>query len=340
MGIFVFLGLSLVVIVHEFGHFLMSKIFGVAVEEFGLGFPPKIWGKKIGETFYSINWILWGGFLRINGLRKETENKNLPAESSFMRQKFYKKALIIAGGVIINFILGWALLYLVMSVGIPQAILVNEVDPNGVAYSSGIQKNDLILNFSNAAEFNKYLDENKGKEANFTIKRNGAEKEIKLMLPAERSKTGEILGIYYSETGVQKTGLWQGIIGSLKLSLQMVGYYIASYALLISKAFTDWSIFQNLIGPIGLFAIGSAATKVGFIYFLQLLASLSISLVVFNFMPFPILDGGWFLIILIEKIKGSPVSEKTEKIINGFGFIVIFSLFLAVTIKDIVNIFR
>jgi regulator of sigma E protease len=160
------------------------------------------------------------------------------------------------------------------------------------------------------------------------------------MLPAERSKTGEILGIYYSETGVQKTGLWQGIISSLKLSLQMVGYYIASYALLISKVFSDWSIFQNLIGPIGLFAIGSAATKVGFIYFLQLLASLSISLVVFNFIPFPILDGGWFLIILIEKIKGSPVSEKTEKIINGFGFIVIFSLFLAVTIKDIVNIFR
>lgn len=339
MGIIVFLGLSLVVIVHELGHFLMSKIFGVAVEEFGLGFPPKIWGKKIGKTFYSINWILWGGFLKINGLRPEIERKDLPRETSFMRQKLYKKALIIAGGVIINFLLGWALLCLVMSIGVPQTILVANIKPDSLAYASGIQKGDLILNFKNADDFNKYLDDNKGKEATLTIKRDGVQKEIKLNLPAERSKTGELLGIYYGETGVQKTGFWQSIVNSFNLSWQIVAFYFTSYLTLIGKIFTDWSFFQNLIGPVGLFAMGSVASKAGLIYFLQLLASLSINLMVFNFFPFPILDGGWFLLIIIEKIKGSSVSQKTEMIVNGLGFLVLFSAFLAITIRDVINLF-
>jgi regulator of sigma E protease len=339
MSILVFLGLSLVVIVHEFGHFLMSKIFGVAVEEFGLGFPPRIWGKKIGKTFYSINWIFWGGFLKINGLRPETERKGLPEETSFIRQKFYKKALIISGGVIINFLLGWALLCLVMSIGIPQSILVEDIQPNSLAYVSGIQKGDLILNFNNADEFNKYLDENKGKETSFTVKRDGTEKEINIVLPPERSKTGEYLGIYYSETGVQKTGFWQSTVKSLNLSLQMTSFYFTSYLTLIIKIFTDWSFFQNLVGPVGLFAMGSTASKAGLIYLLQLLATLSINLMVFNFFPFPILDGGWLLIILIEKIKGSSLSQKTEQIINGLAFLILFSAFFAITIKDVINLF-
>ncbi|MCL5017551.1 MAG: site-2 protease family protein [Patescibacteria group bacterium] len=339
MGFLVFFGLSLVIIFHELGHFLMSKIFGVAVEELGLGFPPRIWGKKIGKTFYSINWILWGGFLKINGLREETEVKDLPPKTSFTRQKFYKKAFIISGGVLANFLLGWALLSLVMFAGIPQSILVEAVKPDSVAYNSGIQKGDLILNFKNSDDFNAYLYSNRGKGAILSIKRNGEQKEIRVELPAERSKTGEFLGIYYSETGMQKTGIWESIIKSFDLSVQMIVFYFTGYLTLIGKIFTNWSFLNNLVGPIGLFAMGSTASKVGFVYFLQLLASLSINLMVFNFFPFPVLDGGWFLIILIEKIKGSPLSKKTEQILNSIGFLVLFSAFFLITIKDIVNLF-
>jgi len=339
MGIIVFLGLSFVVIVHELGHFLMSKLFGVAVEEFGIGFPPRIWSKKIKETVYSFNWILWGGFLKINGLRSEVERKDLPPHTSFMRQSFYKKALIIAGGVMINFFLGWFLLFIVMTLGIPQGIFVADIKPESLAYYSGFQKGDLILNFQNADEFNAYLKESAGKEADFKVKRDGFEKNISVLFPKESSKTGEILGIYYSETGTPKVGILKGVVESFKTACNLVASYLSSYISLIGRLFTDSSALQNLMGPVGLFAIGSLISKAGLIYFIQLLAYLSINFVIFNFLPFPMLDGGWFMVVLIEKIKGSPVGQKTEMIVNGFGFIVLFSLFLFTTIKDVIGLF-
>jgi len=339
MGIVIFLGLSFVVIVHELGHFLMSKFFGVAVEEFGVGFPPKIWGKKIKETVYSLNWILWGGFLKINGLRPEVERKDLPLHTSFMRQSFYKKALIIAGGVLINFFLGWLLIFIVMIVGIPQGIFVADIKPESLAYYSGFEKGDLILNFKNADEFNDYLKQSIGKEADFKIKRSGIEKDMIVNFPKEGSKTGEILGIYYSETGMPKVGILKGIVESFRSSCDLVVSYLGGYISMIGGLFTGSSIFQNLMGPVGLFAMGSLVSKAGLIYFIQLLASLSINLIVFNFLPFPMLDGGWFIIVLIEKIKGSPVSQKTEMIVNGFGFLALFSLLLITTVKDVINLF-
>jgi len=339
MGIIVFLGLSFVVIVHELGHFLMSKFFGVAVEEFGIGFPPRIWSKKIKETVYSLNWILWGGFLKINGLRSEVERKDLPPRTSFMRQSFWKKALIIAGGVSINFFLGWFLLFIVMTLGVPQGIFVADIKPESLAYYSGFQKGDLILNFQNADEFNVYLKESAGKEADFTVKRDGSEKNITVLFPEENLKTGEILGIYYSETGTPKVGIIKGIFESFKTACNLVISYLGGYISLIGRFFTDSSAFGDLMGPVGLFAMGSLISKAGLVYFIQLLALLSINLVVFNFLPFPMLDGGWFLVILIEKIKSSPVSQKTEMIVNGFGFIVLFSLFLFTTIKDVIGLF-
>jgi len=339
MGIIVFLGLSFVVIVHELGHFLMSKFFGVAVEEFGIGFPPRIWSKKIKETIYSFNWILWGGFLKINGLRSEVERKDLPPHTSFMRQSFYKKALIIAGGVLINFFLGWFLLFIVMIVGIPQGIFVADIKPESLAYYSDFQKGDLILDFQSADEFNNYLKESAGKEAGFKIKRDGFEKNITVLFPEGSSKTGEILGIYYSETGTPKVGIAGGVFESFKTACNLIVSYLSGYISLIGKLFTDSSTLQNLVGPIGLFAMGSLISKAGLIYFIQLLAILSINFVIFNFLPFPMLDGGWFIIVLIEKLKGSPISQKTEMIVNGFGFIVLFSLFLFTTIKDTINLF-
>ncbi len=340
MGIIVFLGLSFVVIVHELGHFSMSKLFGVAVEEFGIGFPPRIWSKKIKETVYSINWILWGGFLKINGLRPETERKDLPLHTSFIRQSFYKKALIIAGGVLINFFLGWFLLFVVMLMGIPQGIFVADIKPDSLAYNAGFQKGDLILNFNNGEEFNNFLKQSAGKEEVFKVKRDGSEKDIKVIFPEEKTKTGEILGIYYSETGTEKVGVWSGFIESFKTAINLVVSYTSGYISLIGGLFTDTSAsFQGLMGPIGLFSMGSLVSKAGLVYFIQLLAFLSINLMIFNFLPFPMLDGGWFIMVLIEKIKGSLVSQKIEMIVNGFGFVVLFSLFLFTTVKDVINLF-
>lgn len=339
MGIIVFLGLSFVVIVHELGHFFMSKLFGVAVEEFGIGFPPKIWSKKIKETAYSLNWILWGGFLKINGLRPETERKDLPIHTSFVRQSFYKKALIIAGGVLINFLLGWFLIFVVMLMGIPQGIFVADIKPESLAYNSGFQKGDLILDFKTGDEFNDLLKQSAGKEVNFKVKRDGSEKNIPVLFPDESLKTGEILGIYYSETGTEKVGAWSGFLESFKTSINLVVSYFVGYISLIGRLFSDSSAFQGLMGPIGLFSMGSLISKAGLVYFIQLLAYLSINLMIFNFLPFPMLDGGWFIMVLIEKIKGSLVSQKTEMIVNGFGFIVLFSLFLFTTIKDVINLF-
>ena len=239
----------------------------------------------------------------------------------------------------INFLLGWLLLALVMFIGVPKGIFVSDIKSNSLAAYSGFQKGDLITGFNSAEEFNNYLLTNLSKEVSFKIKRNGDVKEIKVVLPLQKTENKELLGIYYGETGVDKSGLWGSITNGFLTSCQLVWGYLKGYLYLFGRLFTDISVFQDLMSPVGLFAMGSLVSKAGFVYFLQLLAYLSINLIVFNFFPFPMLDGGWFLLILIEKIKGSPVSQKTEMIVNGIGFVIIFSLLLATTIKDLINLF-
>lgn len=372
--------LSILVLIHELGHFLVAKKFGLWVEEFGFGLPPRIWKKKIGETIYSINALPFGGFVKIYGEDREgkaevadNKQKDVGVEvisiqtektaivdseqvliESFQESSVYyrhpsaskdrsfsslpisKRSLIIFAGVLMNFLLGWLLISVIFSIGIPQAILITKVEPNSPAAEIGLQAGDKILS-AGADNFIKFIDEHRGQEIVIKIERNGEIKEFKTVPRINPPSSEGALGIALMESGLAKKNLLASVWEGLKTSIGIVQAVFAVIFNLIAKIFVGRANLEQIAGPIGIVKITSQAGSLGFIYLLQLLALISLNLVVINIFPFPALDGGRLLFLLIEKIKGSPLPIKFEKYANAVGMTFLLFLMLVITINDIIR---
>lgn len=362
--------LSILVLVHELGHFLLAKKFGLLVEEFGFGLPPRLWGKKIGETVYSINALPFGGFVKIFGENREDEaapqldeevsvaqmeeeitasdNKLIidekltvekiviPGHRSFNFLSVGRRALIILSGVLMNFLLGWLVISIVFAVGAPQAIVITQISQNSPAESIGLQVGDKILDTS-ADNFIKFTNENRGKEITLKIERNGEIKEF-FVTPRVNPPTDEgVLGIGLIETGAPKQNIFYSIWEGLKTSIQIIELVFSAIFNLIAQLFTTGGVnLAGIAGPVGIVKVTAQAENLGFSYLLQLLALISLNLVVINIFPFPALDGGRLLFLLIEKIKGSPLPIKFERYANALGMAILIILMISITIRDIV----
>jgi len=368
--IFIIIFLSILVLVHELGHFLLAKKFGLLVEEFGFGLPPRIWGKKIGETIYSINALPFGGFVKIYGENREervvpqqeismvqiekevieSENnlaieEKLTAETIMVSDRnrnfsflpIGKRALIISAGVLMNFILGWLIISTVFSIGIPEAVLITAVQQNSPAFEIGLQANDKIVGFSKADDLIKFIDSHRGEKINLEIERQGEIKNFQVV-PRINPPAGEgALGIGLIEVGLPKENLISSVWQGLKTSGQIIQAVFAAIFNLIIKVFVGQANLEQITGPVGIVKITSQAQGLGFAYLLQLLALISLNLVVINIFPFPALDGGRLLFLLIEKIKGSPLPVKFERYANAVGMAILLFLMVAITIKDIIK---
>jgi regulator of sigma E protease len=392
--VFVIIFLSILVLIHELGHFLAAKKFGLLVEEFGFGLPPRIWGKKIGETIYSINALPFGGFVKIYGEDKEgdglnadsrgprsrrftslrgrlnadsrgqkrisiieteeilnsnkqieaseeivikEENKILDDKRSFQSLPISKRMIIIFAGVLMNFLFGWLVISIVFSLGIPQAVLITSVAKDSPADTINLQPGDKIIGFSKVDDFIKFIDENRGKEITLKIEREGKVKEFKT-IPRINPPLGEgALGIALIESGLPKKNLLASVWEGLKTSLKIIQMVFVAIFNLMTKAFVGKANLEQVTGPIGIVKLTAQAGSLGFIYLLQLLALISLNLVAINIFPFPALDGGRLLFLLIEKIKGSPLPIKFEKYANAVGMVFLLLLMLVITIKDIMR---
>lgn len=332
--IFVIIFLSILILVHELGHFLMAKKFGLLVEEFGFGLPPKIWSKKIGETVYSINALPFGGFVKIFG----EDGGDPSAERSFASLKIWRRGVIIVAGVVFNFLLGWLVISLVFAIGAPQTVIITDIKANSPAAEVGIQVNDKVVDFKTTDEFIKYVNDNQGKEINLKVQRNSDTIDFKIT-PRVNPPAGEgALGVGLVGAGfVGKNiaaSLWEGLKASIELIKQI---FIAIFNLIV-KAVAGKASFEQVAGPVGIIKITAQAGALGLVYLLQLLAMISLNLAVINILPFPALDGGRLLFLGIEKIKGSPLNHKFEKIVNGIGFAILLLLMVVITVKDIIKL--
>lgn len=347
--IFVIVFLSILILVHELGHFLTAKKFGLWVEEFGFGLPPKIIRKKIGETIYSFNALPFGGFVKIYGEDNLKENQS--KERSFIGLKIWQRATILFAGVFMNFLLGWLALSVVFSIGLPQAILITEVKENSPAAEIGLKAGDKIVEingvkiFSNESFFGseqaiKIINENRGEEINLKIERNGEKTPLDFSVtPRVSPPAGEgALGIGLVDAGLPKKNVLASFWEGLKTSLALVKIIVSALLGLIIKAFVGKASLESITGPIGIVKLTAQAGTLGFVYLFQLLALISINLAVINAFPFPALDGGRLLFLAIEKIKGSPVNQKFEKIVNAAGFAFLIFLMILITIKDIIRL--
>lgn len=334
--IFVIIFLSILILVHEAGHFLVAKKFGLLVEEFGFGLPPKIWSKKIGETIYSVNALPFGGFVKIFG----EDGGNPSMERNFASLKIWQRAIIVFAGVLFNFLLGWLVISIVFSIGTPQAVVITEIKKNSPAAEIGLQANDKIIGYNTTEEFINYINENRGKEINLKIGRNGGNLDLKVIPRiVENTPVGEgALGIGLVGAGLPKKNIAESFWEGLKTSIEMIKMIFVAIFNLIAKAIVGKASMEQVAGPVGIVKLTAQAGTLGIVYLLQLLAMISLNLAVINIFPFPALDGGRLIFLAIEKIKGSPLNPKFEKMANGIGFTLLILLMIAITIKDIVKL--
>ena len=378
MSILIFIIILLVlVLVHESGHFFTAKSFKIRVDEFGFGFPPKLWSFKKGETEYSINALPFGGFVKIFGEdmdegdmlevgfldKKETPEKVDIARSLVSKPK-WQQALVMFAGIFANFLLGWVLLSFGFMSGLPTSVgseptgytlqnvhlTVVSVSPKSPAEISGLKTGDKIISLVSGKDSvpkinpdtlksfvvshpNNEIDigYTRGKDTNiYTAK----------MTPKKETTNGEpIIGIAMDEIGVAKLPVLRAFWEGMKLDIFVVKETVTGFYSLIANSIKGKGSFSDVTGPVGMVSIVGDASKFGLAYLLSFMALISVNLAIINLIPFPALDGGRLLFLLIEKIKGSRINPKFVNTTNTVGFAILILLMLLVTYHDVVKLF-
>ncbi len=345
--IFIFI-LSVLIIVHEFGHFIMAKKAGVRVEQFSLGFGKVLFRKKKNNTEYSISAIPLGGFVKLAGDNLE-EYSGKPDE--YLAQPAFKRFWIILCGPLLNYILGILLFWLIFFIGYPT--LTTKV--GGLLDGFGAQEAGLAVGDEITAidgQKIKYWEELQKaiyarKTAQYVdvhLLRAGKELEFKVRLKEEtledqigRKHKSGLLGITPFNEIVK---VRHGFFPALGLGLKRAGELtLMTYQALGRLLTGQLSIRDSMTGPLGIFFITSQAASLGVIALLHLMAVLSLSLAIFNLLPLPILDGGHIALLALEKTRGKLLSLRSEQVINKIGLCLILCLAVLVTYNDIVKNF-
>lgn len=333
--------LSILVLVHELGHFLVAKKFGILVEEFGFGLPPKIFGKKIKDTIYSINLLPFGGFVRLHGELTE-DNVTKPGRAFLNKRKSVKIAVIVAG-VIMNFILAIVAFAIVYSfTGIPRdtkEVKILDIATGSPAQIGQILVGDKVLavdgvKVTSVDEFISKIEGKKGKKVTLQLQ----DRKVTLT-PRVNPPEGEgSLGVTITNTEIYFVPIWQrpflGIYYGFKESLFWSKNVILGLFSIFTSLFKG-QVPQDISGPVGVFAVTSEVAKEGILSLLNLLGIISVNLAIINILPFPALDGGRLLFIFIEKVIGRKIIPKVEAVIHTIGMIILLGLILAITIHDI-----
>lgn len=386
--------LALLVLVHEFGHFAAARQSGVKVDEFGFGFPPRIFGmqvlkrerlEKVAETevdivkpvrqwrfvwgsgshlakdgedwggagtIYSLNWIPLGGFVKIKG----EDGGQLEDPDSFGRKSIFRRALILAAGVLMNFILAGVLLGIGFGIGLPQSldqitwgakvkdskVEIMSVLEKTPAALAGVQAGDEIIQADQLSGvklslLRDYLDAKKGQSVKFIFKR-GDQLIEKAIAPLEMSETKKGgIGVALLETGIVSYPWYLAIYKGFEAMVFFAWEVVKALWFLLAGLVRGAAVSENLSGPVGIAVLTGRVARLGFVYLLQFTALLSVNLAVLNFLPFPALDGGRILFLIIEKFRGRPVKQRVEQITHTVGFALLMALVVMVTYRDVIR---
>ncbi len=367
MSIFLFIIiLAVLILAHEFGHFIAAKRAGIRVDEFGIGFPPRLWKKKIGETTYSLNAFPVGGFVKIFGENPD----DLPAQAgesmhgkdvkrSFVHKSKWIQAWVVGAGIIFNLLLAWVLVSVGFMAGLPfsaedekygarvegAALTVTQVMPSSPAEVAGLKGGDYILALYAGADVledpgissaQKFIGSHE--ELTLAYMR---EKEIRTVIvhPEDGVVDGRrAIGISMDNAGTLKLPVHEALYAGALTTASFTWATMVGIIEFFKNIFVGQADFSEISGPVGIVGIVGDASELGFVHLLSLVAIISINLAVINLLPFPALDGGRLFFILIEAIKGSPIKPAIANTANGIGFILLILLMVVVTYSDIAKI--
>ncbi|MCX6713743.1 MAG: RIP metalloprotease RseP [Candidatus Vogelbacteria bacterium] len=360
--------LAILIITHELGHFAMAKKFGIRVDEFGFGFPPKIFGWKKGETTYSLNLIPVGGFVKIYGEDPDEESTNGPDSGrSLVNKSRWVQAGVLVAGVTLNIVLAWLLISLNLSLGMPISLtdvpsgakvtnaqlLVTNVLKNSPAEKAGLLAGDSLIKLTlnddvltnpepeTVKDFvNQYGDKNVA--VTYLRKVNGVATTSVLTVVPKTGVVGNLpsIGIAMEKAGIVQMSWWQSLYYGAIFTYDLTRNTVIGFKYFVTSIFTDGSsALKAVSGPIGLFGMVGDANRMGLVYLINFMALISINLAVLNLLPFPALDGGRLLFLAIEGIRNKRLNPKIANTLNLIGFGLLMLLMAVVAYSDIAKIF-
>ncbi len=354
-SVFIFLAiLSLVVVIHELGHLLAAKFFGVLVEEFGLGLPPRAMRFfKKGETEYTLNWLPLGGFVRLYGENGEI-SAEVPDKRAFWAKPVWQRAIIVLAGVIMNFLLGTVLFGAVYTyLGIPtptDKVIISGMEQGSPADQAGFSLGDQLVLVSldddsqaitSSESAVDWLYGHQGEAVIVTVSRAGQERELTVKLREDPDHQKGVLGVVLDDTQLIHYPLWQmpfrGIWFGFKEAEAWGKEILTSMGQLLSSLLIG-QVPEGLAGPVGIYNISKAAAKEGWLVTFKFVGVLSVNLAILNVLPIPALDGGRLVFLAIEAVTRRRVARALENWVNSIGMIILLAFMAFITINDLANL--
>jgi regulator of sigma E protease len=344
--------LFVVVVVHEYGHYIAAKKSGMLVEEFGFGMGPKVFSYKKGETLYRLNVFPIGGFVKIVG--ENEGDATIPQNRQFEYACWYKKVLVLVAGVIGNVLLGFVFFFFSFTAGLPAASTngaptITSISPGSPAAKADLHVGDVVQGFGtggknkiaviDTAHVHTYLQTQKS-DVTISVLR-GDTLLQKNITPTIESSGNVKIGLAIDTIANTKTAPKQALVLAYHRTIDVIAQLLQVIGKLISGIFhhSASSGASDLVGPIGIASELGGAKVFGFGYILAFAALISLNLAVLNILPFPALDGGRLFVVLIEAVIRRPLPKKAIQVLHTIGFITLLGLILILTFKDIVKLF-
>lgn len=358
--------LMVLIFVHELGHFSVAKYFGIRVDEFGIGFPPKIFGTKRGETEYTLNWFPIGGFVRIFGEDPDDASLHGPdAPRAMVNKSKWIQAAVLVAGVTFNILFAWLLFVGGFMLGMPSALdpeqvaqasdvrlLITEVLPESPAAAAGLAPSDQIVALADQRgeqlsgsltpeAVSGFIEAHSTGTLALTLVRDGATTTA-TVTPSTNVVPGEperpAVGFVMSLSGIVTLPPHEALWEATTMTAGLLGAIVVALGGFFAQAFTLSADLSQVAGPVGIVSLVGDAAALGIPFLITFTAFISLNLAVINLLPVPALDGGRLLFVFIEAVKGSPIPPRIANAVNTAGFAFLILLIILITFNDIVRL--
>lgn len=345
--------LGLLIFVHEFGHFLFAKLFGVRVLKFSLGFGPKVYGRKYGDTEYLLSAFPLGGYVKMTGENKEDEVSFTEQPYSFAHKPIWKRFLIVLAGPAFNLVFAVVVFFAIFAIAglpVPKAgTEIGAITQHSPAETAGLKAGDIIvsINSEKTADWNdvsRLIRESEGKPVTVVITREG--KEIEVVGQPERQEVKNIFGEVVeerfmlgisrsSEVTYEKASIPEAFLAGLSQTWTFIYLTVMGIIKIIQQVVPA----SELGGPILIAQMAGQQMEAGWINLAYFIGLLSVNLGILNLFPIPVLDGGHLLLYSLEAVRGKPLEPKTLEKLQQIGLLLLGSLMIFVFYNDIIRIF-
>jgi regulator of sigma E protease len=363
--------LSILVFVHELGHFIFAKWCKMRVDEFAIGFPPRLWSFKKGETTYAINLIPIGGYVKIHGENPDDESlTGKDASRSFTARPKWMQALVLVAGVSFNMIFAWLAIAFGFMVGFPIStdyfpekqyenvkVFIGEVRDNSAAAEAKLQPGDAITSLavvspsSNGQIVGSSITPTKTEDISNLVSSTqkgeqvlvgytrGNQLSYATLTPQVSSETNKpVIGVLLSAAGIVTLPIHEALIEGAVVTGKMTVAIADGLFTFLYQAVTGNAPFSQVSGPVGIARLVGDAGEMGFAYLVSLTALISINLAIINILPFPALDGGRLVFVALETIFRRPIPHKYANALNTIGFVLLLLLMVLVTVNDVIKL--